>query len=148
MSNIQLYPSVIVGLGGTGRTACGMLKRLLRDRTGKSETPKHLRILSIDSHRMEDSAASMDPLDPTKEKFLLELKNPADVITHLDTYAPWFPKDWALRSRIREVNETGAGAERPIGRLLVEFNWSELLTKLKNAAQEVQTNISRFQQNT
>src|SRR6185436_673984 len=50
---ISLFPSVIVGLGGTGRRVCGYLKKTLQDRFGN--VSPHVRLVAIDTKRTEEA---------------------------------------------------------------------------------------------
>lgn len=139
---MPLRPIVIVGLGGTGRWLCSRLKRLYRERLGG--VPPHVALLSIDSVRKQDFDSAVDALDEPGEVLSLNIANVQDYVSRVSEYSPWFPRDRAdLRKKIIEVNQHGCGATRPIGRVLVEANWTTIHSRLSNLAEHVSSKVSR-----
>jgi len=144
---ISLFPSVIVGLGGTGRRVCGYLKKTLQDRFG-SVSP-HVRLVAIDTKRAEEADDDLAPLEEN-EKLTLRIENPAQYLDNLEVWAPWFPAGdvgRALKGHIPVANENGAGALRPIGKVMLEANWRQVHTRLQRAAEEVNRNVREFDTN-
>lgn len=144
---VSLFPSVIVGLGGTGRRVCGYLKKTFQERFGG--IPPHVRLVGIDTKKAEEADDDLAALDES-EKLMLRIENPPQYLDNLEVWAPWFPAGdvgRALKGHILVANDNGAGALRPIGKVMLEANWRQVHTRLQRAAEQVNRNVREFDTN-
>jgi hypothetical protein len=119
-----LKKTAVIGLGGTGLKAVLYMKRKLKQTFGK--IPPMIKFLVIDTTDKEDLISETGTTVLEKGEFLkLEVRNPASLIRTNAEVRKWIPEKvprFALTSGAKQV--------RPLGRLAVFANASELEAKI------------------
>lgn len=135
-------PTVVVGLGGTGKGVLLALKKMIAENSpnGMADYPL-LKLLSIDTDvRIDDSTSSIQTIRRSeltlgREKETCSLHADFSIVPDLKDFpdiASWFPQ--SLRHYLTPSElENGAGQRKPIGRFSFAWNAEAVRTRLENA---------------
>lgn len=134
---ITFYKTLVIGLGGTGREVCRLLKAFLYSEShGNLKKYNHVKILAIDTRERE---TTVDPgsfglpgVDfDGDEEMTLTVEQDIDINRY-----PWF--DESQKAMLRNLKGEGAGARRQIGRLILLENWSKVFDKIRFKINDLQ----------
>lgn len=133
----KLRKTIVIGLGGTGRQVCQLLKSTLYSEFDqRADLFGHVKLLSIDS---DNRTHQIDPrifglIDvPLENRDLLELVLP-DTRVDPGRY-PWFNEQ--LARLLPQISGEGAAKRRSIGRLLMVDRWKMVYDKVGGLIQEL-----------
>jgi serine/threonine protein kinase len=131
-----LFPALLIGIGQTGLSLLFSLRRLIRERYGRSDVLANLRFLFIDTDPETTSAASQGPdaLRPA-EIITARLNRPAHYLQRegLPPVEPWLPPGLLYQL---PKNPGPAAGVRPFGRLALCDNYRLIAQRIR---QELET---------
>ncbi len=140
MSKI-FQPTVVIGLGGTGKGIILALKKMIAENSkgGMTDYP-FLKVLSIDTDNAKPSNSSAiktiseSELNLNTERETFSLRTNFNVIPDLKNFPEidsWFPPS-LHHNLIPAELEKGAGQKKPIGRFTFAWNAQDIYTRLQN----------------
>jgi hypothetical protein len=146
----EVGPTLMVGLGGTGKDVLLRLRRLLVEHYGELETLPFIRFLHIDTDQTQEAREQYDLKaldDPLYERIafkrneLVDLHIPggtSQVIDNIDKYEHirgWFQ----VRGRMSNLGDLGKGAGqiRMASRLALHLKASEIMDYIQRVAGEL-----------
>jgi len=145
-----LYPTLVVGLGGTGARSTRLLKRMVERyfRSRGCEVPPTIRYLVVDTEDLRNNPGD-EPLDPDEYVNLGSDFDANRVVEFMEqteglyeSIREWWTGNGHDTGRIRVKN--GAGQMRDVGRLALYVGYQQLVDKLKATLGQLQ-NVSNLQ---
>ena len=134
-----LFPALIIGIGQTGLSVLLQLRRLIRERFGRSDAIPAIRFLFIDTDPETTTAAGQGPdaLRPA-EIVIARLNRPAHYLQRegLPPVEPWLPPGLLYQL---PKNPGPAAGIRPFGRLALCDNYRLIAQRIR---QEIETFLS------
>lgn len=139
--SIIYQPTLVIGLGGTGKSILLELKKMILENSpqGMADFP-FLRLLSIDTDKnVNNTSSNIDTvedrdliLDRHKETFSLgtDFISPPN-LSDFPEIEEWFPQSYRHLLLPAEL-ERGAAQKKPVGRFSFAWNASSLLPQLTN----------------
>lgn len=149
-----MYPTLVIGLGGTGARATRSLKRLVERyfRSRGCEVPPIIRYLVIDTEDLRNLPGE-EPLAPDEYINLGSDFDANRVVEYMEqteglyeSIREWWTSSGHDAGRIRVKN--GAGQMRDIGRLALFVGYQQLVERLKATVAQIQSvaNLQKSQQ--
>jgi hypothetical protein len=149
-----LYPTLVVGLGGTGARSMRLLKRMVERyfRSRGCDVPPIIRYLVVDTEDLRNNPGDQ-ALDPDEYVNLGSDFDANRVVEFMEqteglyeSIREWWTGSGHDTGRIRVKN--GAGQMRDVGRLALYVGYQQLLDKLKATLAQLQnvTNLQKSQQ--
>jgi hypothetical protein len=135
-SNVEIHPTLIIGLGGTGHDVLLDLKRRLTDQF--DEVPPIIHFLAFDTAEptkrfVEGANGQPVELELNKERFLLRVEDPNSIIgPHNPHIEEWWPHGTLVSQII-----SGATQIRARGRLALFANYIEVKNLITKSLTEV-----------
>lgn len=145
-----LYPTLVVGLGGTGARSTRLLKRMVERyfRSRGCEVPPTIRYLVVDTEDLRNNPGD-EPLDPEEYVNLGSDFDANRVVEYMqqteglyESIREWWTGTGHDTGRIRVKN--GAGQMRDVGRLALYVGYQQLVDKMKASLAQLQ-NVSNLQ---
>lgn len=145
-----LYPTLVVGLGGTGARSTRLLKRMIERyfRSRGCEVPPTIRYLVVDTEDLRNNPGDQ-PLDSDEYVNLGSDFDANRVVEFMEqteglyeSIREWWTGTGHDTGRIRVKN--GAGQMRDVGRLALYVGYQQLVDKLKATLAQIQ-NVSNLQ---
>lgn len=143
-----IRPTVVVGLGGTGKTVLLSLKRMIAENSpqGLKDFP-FLRFLSLDTDidvpTYSSSIQALNTgeltLDPVRETYGLGSNwNNRPDLDAFPTIQEWFPG--AFQSKLTAADfKMGAGQSKPLGRFAMAWNANDVYSRLQTQMSHIVT---------
>lgn len=149
-----LYPTLVIGMGGTGARSTRLLKRMVERyfRSRGCEVPPTIRYLVVDTEDLRNNPGD-HPLDPDEYVNLGSDFDANRVVEFMEqteglyeSIREWWTGTGHDTGRIRVKN--GAGQMRDVGRLALYVGYQQLVDKLKSTLAQLQnvSNLQRSQQ--
>ncbi len=149
-----IYPTLVVGLGGTGARSTRLLKRMVERyfRSRGCEVPPIIRYLVVDTEDLRNNPGD----EPLAQDEYVNLGSDFDanrVVEFMEqteglyeSIREWWTSNGHDAGRIRVKN--GAGQMRDVGRLALYVGYQQLVDKLKNSLGQLQNvaNLQKAQQ--
>ena len=143
-----MVPTIIVGVGGTGKEVIYRIRRLIEDAYGSLKDFPIVSFLAIDTDRgykVSDPETAGSPLQDTENCFATvngrEVKVMLDAMEDYPWINSWFPNE--LERNITAL-EQGAGQIRACGRFAFFCNYFDIKAKFGNALNRVKRHENRM----